>query len=57
MEEYLNQLHSLHKRETLAEFNHRIMNEAAIYKAEEAGEDELLGDPDADPDLDFTINF
>lgn len=55
VEEYLSQLSSLHKRETIAEFNHRIMNEAAIYEAE--NESELLGDQDVDPELDFTINF
>ena len=57
VEEYLNQLGSLHKRETLVEFNHRIMNEAAIYGADNADDSELLGDPDIDPELDFTINF
>ena len=33
VEEYLNQLGSLHKRETIADFNNRIMNEKAIYEA------------------------
>lgn len=57
VEEYLTQLNSLHRTETLAEFNSRIMSEAAIYEANEDNEDELLGNPEADPDLDFTINF
>lgn len=57
VEEYLTQLSSLHKAETLAAFNSRIMSEAAIYEANEDQEDELLGNPEIDPDLDFTINF
>ena len=32
---------SLHKKETLANFNTRIMNEAAIYEATEDIDDEM----------------
>ena len=57
VEAYLQQLGSLHRRETLVEFKNRIMSEAAVYEAENVDDDELLGNGEGEADLDFSINF
>ena len=55
VEEYLAQMGSLHKRETLVEFKNKIMTES--HQFENDDDDELLGQNEGEADLDFSINF
>ena len=56
VEEYLTQMGSLHKRETLVEFKSKIMRES-IQQYEDVDDNGLLGQNEGEADLDFSINF